>query len=49
MESKFLEERCFGIIAGMDFLLACIYGENGAEPELVLYKHRQVEYVEVIK
>lgn len=32
--------RCFGIVAGMDFLLVCTYGENGAEPELVLYKKR---------
>ena len=32
--------RCFGIVACMDFLLVCTYGENGAEPELVLYKHR---------
>ena len=32
--------RCYGIVAGMDFLLVCTYGENGAEPELVLYKRR---------
>jgi len=32
--------RCFGIVSGMDFLLVCTYGENGAEPELVMYKKR---------
>lgn len=32
--------RCYGIVAGMDFLLVCTYGENGADPELVLYKRR---------
>jgi hypothetical protein len=24
----------------MDFILVCTYGENGADPELVLYKKR---------
>lgn len=33
-------ERCFGIVAGMDFILISTYGENGADPELVLYKKR---------
>lgn len=33
-------DRCFGIAAGMDFLLVCTYEENGANPELVLYKKR---------
>jgi len=33
-------ERCFGIAANMDFLLVCTYGENGADPELVVYKKR---------
>ena len=32
--------RCFGIAAGMQFLLVCSYEENGANPELVLYKQR---------
>ena len=32
--------RCFGLVAGMDFLMVAEYGENGAEPELVLYKRR---------
>lgn len=33
-------ERCFGIAAGMQFLLVCTYGADGADPELVLYKQR---------
>ena len=32
--------RCFGIAANMDFLLVCSYGENGENPELVVYKKR---------
>ena len=34
------ENRCFGIVANMDFLLVCSYEENGENPELVLYKKR---------
>ena len=33
-------ERCFGIVANMEFLLVCTYEENGEYPELVLYKKR---------
>ena len=33
-------DRCFGIVANMDFLLVCTYGENGEYPELMLYKKR---------
>lgn len=33
-------DRCFGIVANMDFLLVCTYGKNGADPELVIYKKR---------
>ena len=40
LECELGEGRCFGIVAGMEFLLVCTYGENGAEPELVLYKKR---------
>lgn len=32
--------RCFGLVANMDFLLVCTYEENGANPELVIYKKR---------
>lgn len=33
-------ERCFGLVAGMDFLLVSEYGENGTNPEIVVYKKR---------
>lgn len=33
-------ERCFGIAANMGFLLVCTYGENGENPEIVIYKKR---------
>ncbi len=39
-ECEFGGDRCFGIVANMDFLLVCTYEENGANPELVIYKKR---------
>ena len=33
-------QRCFGILANMSFLLVCEYGENGSNPEIILYKKR---------
>ncbi len=32
--------RCYGIIANMDFLLISEYGENGSNPEIIIYKKR---------
>lgn len=32
--------RCFGMVAGLDFLLVCEYGENGTNPEIVVFKRR---------
>ena len=40
LECEFEGGRCFGIAANMDFLLVCTYEENGANPELVIYKKR---------
>lgn len=40
LECELGDGRCFGIVAALDFLLVCTYGENGADPELVLYKGR---------
>ena len=43
IENEFSGEeakRCFGIIANMNFLLVCEYGEEGKDPELLLYKKR---------
>ena len=37
---EFGGDRCFGLAANMEFLLVCTYEENGANPELVLYKKR---------
>ena len=33
-------ERCFGVLANVDFILICTYGKDGADPELLLYKKR---------
>ena len=33
-------KTCFGVIARDNFILICIYEENGANPKLILYKHR---------
>ncbi len=40
LECEFGSDRCFGVVAGTDFLLVCTYGENGSNPELVMYKKR---------
>ena len=40
LPSEFGGERCFGILACMDFILICTYEAEGANPELVLYKKR---------
>ena len=34
------EGRCYGMVVYPEFLLVCEYGENGADPEIVLYKRR---------
>ena len=33
-------ERCFGVLANMDFILVCTYEADGKDPELILYKKR---------
>lgn len=40
LECEFGEDRCFGIVANMDFLLICTYEKDGKNPELVMYKKR---------
>ena len=40
LECEFGGNRCFGIVANMDFLLVCSYEENGENPELIVYKKR---------
>lgn len=40
LECEFGGDRCFGIVANMDFLLVCTYEKDGENPELVMYKKR---------
>ncbi len=40
LECEFGGDRCFGIVANMDFILVCTYEKNGENPELVIYKKR---------
>ena len=40
LESESGEERCFGVLANVDFIMVCTYGCNGIDPELLLYKKR---------
>lgn len=40
LESEFSGERCFGVLANMEFILVCTYEKEGTNPELVLYKKR---------
>ena len=40
LESEFGGERCFGVLANMDFILISTYEKEGIDPELVLYKKR---------
>ena len=40
LEPEFGGDRCFGVVANMDFILICTYGCDGVDPELVLYKKR---------
>ncbi len=43
LECEFNDEenqKCFGIVANMSFIIVCEYGENGTNPELIIYKRR---------
>lgn len=40
LECAFGGERCFGVLANMDFILVSTYEKNGENPELVIYKKR---------
>ncbi len=40
LESEFGGDRCFGVLANMDFILICTYEAEGKNPELLLYKKR---------
>lgn len=40
LECEFGGERCFGVVANMEFILIATYAEGGKDPELVIYKKR---------
>ena len=40
LEPAFGGDRCFGVVANMDFILISTYEAGGENPELVLYKKR---------
>lgn len=40
LECEFGGDRCFGVLANMDFILICTYEAEGKNPELVLFKKR---------
>lgn len=40
LEPEFGGDRCFGVLANMDFILIATYEKDGVNPELVLYKKR---------
>ena len=40
LECEFGGERCFGVVANMEFILVATYAEGGKDPELVIYKKR---------
>lgn len=40
LKSEIVEGLCFGVLANMDFILICTYEQDGANPELILYKKR---------
>ncbi|NLW71113.1 MAG: hypothetical protein GX061_08550 [Eubacteriaceae bacterium] len=33
-------ERCYGLVADENFMLVCEYGDDGVEPEIVIFKRR---------
>lgn len=41
LESEQDSDRCFGILANMDFIMISTYEMKGTNPELILYKKRQ--------
>ena len=40
LEPEYGGDRCFGVLANMEFILVCTYEAEGANPELILYKKR---------
>lgn len=40
LESEIVDGLCFGVLAGMDFILVSTYEKDGENPELIVYKRR---------
>ena len=40
LQSELGGDKCFGVLANMEFILVCTYGPDGKDPELILYKKR---------
>ncbi len=40
LECELGGDRCFGVVANMDFILVCTYEAQGKDPELLIYKKR---------
>ena len=40
LEPEFGGDRCFGVLANMDFIMVCTYEKDGENPELMIYKKR---------
>lgn len=40
LESESGDDRCYGVLANMDFIMVCKYEAEGKNPELILYKKR---------
>ena len=40
LESEFGGDRCFGVLANMEFIMVVTYEKDGVNPELVMYKTR---------
>ena len=40
LESTLGDGRCFGVLGNREFLLVAGYGENGADPQLLIFKKR---------
>lgn len=40
LESLFDPNVCFGVLASLGFIMVCTYGEQGSNPELIIYKQR---------
>lgn len=34
-------DRCYGLTADEKYLLVCEYGENGSDPEIIVYRKRE--------